>query len=89
MEREKPSCISHQSNNPTGSIIPKDEIIKIVQLSKGIVVVDEAYYEFYGRVDLVDEYKNLIVLRTLSKAYGLAGSVMELLQSNLWIFYTR
>lgn len=77
MEREKPKVVFLTNpNNPTGNIIPKDEIIKIVQLSKGIVVVDEAYYEFYGEsvIDLVDEYKNLIVLRTLSKAYGLAGA---------------
>ena len=77
MEREKPKVIFLTNpNNPTGNIIPGEQITKIVQLSKGIVVVDEAYYEFYGEsvIDLVNEYENLIVLRTLSKAYGLAGA---------------
>lgn len=77
MEKEKPKVVFLTNpNNPTGSIIPRDKIIKILQSSRGIVVVDEAYYEFYGEsvIDLVDEYKNLIVLRTLSKAYGLAGA---------------
>lgn len=77
MEKEEPKIIFLTNpNNPTGNIIPRDEIISILRVSKGLVVVDEAYYEFYGEsvIDLVDEYKNLIVLRTLSKAYGLAGA---------------
>ncbi len=77
MEREKPKVIFLTNpNNPTGNVIPREQITKIVQLSKGIVVVDEAYYEFYGDsvIDLVDKYENLVVLRTLSKAYGLAGA---------------
>ncbi|SCX75819.1 histidinol-phosphate transaminase [Alkaliphilus peptidifermentans] len=63
-------------NNPTGGIIPREQIIKIIEHSNGIVVVDEAYYEFYGTTaaDLIHYYPNLIVLRTLSKAYGLAGA---------------
>ncbi|WP_051569236.1 histidinol-phosphate transaminase [Alkaliphilus transvaalensis] len=63
-------------NNPTGGVIPREQIIKIVELSNAIVVVDEAYYEFYqeSMMDLVNYYPNLIVLRTLSKAYGLAGA---------------
>lgn len=63
-------------NNPTGGIIPREEIIKIIEAANAIVVVDEAYYEFYGEtvMDLVRDYPNLIVLRTLSKAYALAGA---------------
>lgn len=63
-------------NNPTGGIIPREQIIKMIEFAKGIVVVDEAYYEFYGEsvIDLVNYYPNLIVLRTLSKGYGLAGA---------------
>ncbi|AEM79399.1 histidinol-phosphate transaminase [Thermoanaerobacter wiegelii] len=62
-------------NNPTGSVIEREDIIKIIQKSNGIVVVDEAYFEFYGNtiVDVINEFENLIVLRTLSKAFGLAG----------------
>ncbi|HHW58420.1 MAG TPA: histidinol-phosphate transaminase [Clostridia bacterium] len=62
-------------NNPTGSVIEREDIIKIIRKSNGIVVVDEAYFEFYGNtiVDAINEFENLIVLRTLSKAFGLAG----------------
>ncbi len=77
MEKENPKVVFLTNpNNPTGNIIAREEIIKILESSKGIVVVDEAYYEFYGEsvIDLIDKYKNLIVLRTLSKAYGLAGA---------------
>jgi len=77
MEREEPKVIFLTNpNNPTGNIMSAEQIIKIAQLSKGVVVVDEAYYEFYGEsvIDLVNEYENLIVLRTFSKAYGLAGA---------------
>ncbi|KAA5808518.1 histidinol-phosphate transaminase [Thermoanaerobacterium thermosaccharolyticum] len=62
-------------NNPTGTTISRDDIIKILEVNRGITVVDEAYYEFFGEtvIDLINKYKNMIVLRTLSKAYGLAG----------------
>ncbi len=62
-------------NNPTGAIIAREDIIKVLENTDSIVVVDEAYYEFYGEsvINLIDEYEKLIVLRTLSKAYGLAG----------------
>ena len=61
-------------NNPTGTIIPRREILEI--LDTGLpVVVDEAYYEFYGETvaPLVSQYENLMVLRTFSKWAGLAG----------------
>ncbi len=77
IKKENPKVIFLSNpNNPTGGIIPREEIIKIVELSNAVVVVDEAYYEFYQNsvVDLVNYYPNLIVLRTLSKAYGLAGA---------------
>lgn len=64
-------------NNPTGRAIPRADIEKIVKLSKKIVVVDEAYIEFVPRksvASLVKRYPNLIVLRTFSKAWGLAGA---------------
>lgn len=77
MQEEKPKVIFLTNpNNPTGNIMSREQITEIVRLSKGIVVVDEAYYEFYGEsvIGLVSKYENLIVLRTLSKAYGLAGA---------------
>lgn len=63
-------------NNPTGGMIPREQIIKIIEYARVPVVVDEAYFEFCGEtvLDLVGIYPNLIVLRTLSKAYGLAGA---------------
>jgi len=61
-------------NNPTGTLMPEEDILKI--LDTGLpVVVDEAYYEFTGKTvaPLVGKYKNLMVLRTFSKWAGLAG----------------
>ncbi|MBT3315963.1 MAG: histidinol-phosphate aminotransferase family protein [Anaerolineae bacterium] len=63
-------------NNPSGNFMPKDDFIKIAET--GIpFIVDEAYIEFAGlgksHVDLVKKYKNVLITRTLSKAYGLAG----------------
>ena len=62
-------------NNPTGSKIPRGKIIHILKESRGIVAVDECYYEYLGEtiVDLIDEFNNLIVLRSFSKNFGLAG----------------
>jgi len=61
-------------NNPTGGIIERKDIEKILKFNK-VVVVDEAYYEFSNLtcIDLTDEYENLIVLRTMAKAFGIAG----------------
>ncbi|MFC2070452.1 histidinol-phosphate transaminase [Chloroflexota bacterium] len=61
-------------NNPTGTITPEKDIVKI--LDTGVpVVVDEAYYEFSRQtaVPLLCDYPNLMVLRTFSKWAGLAG----------------
>lgn len=63
-------------NNPTGAIWSTEEIKAILDVAENLVVVDEAYIEFSGHesvVSLVDSYDNLIVVRTLSKAFGLAG----------------
>lgn len=63
-------------NNPTGRDLSIASIEKIVSSSPGMVVVDEAYWEFSDRssaTELLDRYDNLIVMRTLSKAVGLAG----------------
>ena len=62
-------------NNPTGSKIPREKIIHILKESRGIVAVDECYYEYLGEtiIDLIDEFNNLIVLRSFSKNFGLAG----------------
>jgi len=61
-------------NNPTGNLMPRAEIERLLELPL-LVVVDEAYVEFAGQsvVDLVGRYPNLAVLRTFSKWAGLAG----------------
>lgn len=62
-------------NNPTGTVTPLDDIRKIAEASSGLVVVDEAYFEFSGTtlVPYLEEHPNVIVARTLSKAFRLAG----------------
>jgi len=61
-------------NNPTGLSIPDDELQKVLDTDR-IVVLDEAYYEFSGKTRLpwMKDYPNLIILRTMSKAFALAG----------------
>ena len=63
-------------NNPTGNSFPESDIRRLLEGFGGMVVLDEAYVDFSERgsmAGLVNEYSNLIVLQTLSKAYGLAG----------------
>jgi histidinol-phosphate aminotransferase len=62
-------------NNPTGTATPRREIEAILANTDALVVVDEAYGEFGGEscIPLLNRYSNLIVLKTLSKAFGLAG----------------
>ena len=64
-------------NNPTGNAFPRKDVERVVEESRGIVAVDEAYVEFLGGESFVKEVRegrgNLLVLRTLSKAHGLAG----------------
>ena len=63
-------------NSPSGSIAARGQIIEIAQHVPGaVVLVDEAYFHFYGEtvLDLVGKVPNIVVARTFSKAYGLAG----------------
>lgn len=62
-------------NNPTGNILEKDQIRRVLKETGAIVVLDEAYIEFAGEsmVDEIGQWENLVILRTLSKAFGLAG----------------
>ena len=63
-------------NNPTGERLPLGFIGELARSTAGLVVVDEAYYEFTGTTAtaLITELPNLVVVRTLSKAFGLAGA---------------
>lgn len=62
-------------NNPTGVLFPARQLESLVGSYDGVVVVDEAYAEYAGTsaAGLVQEHDNLIILRTFSKAYGLAS----------------
>lgn len=76
LKTEKPKMlILCNPNNPTGSCIDIEDIKELASDYDGYLMLDEAYYEFYGvsGIGLLENYKNVIVLRTLSKAFGLAG----------------
>ena len=62
-------------NNPTANLVSRNVILEVLNNVKCIVVIDECYYEICQEtvIDLVDRYPNLIVLRSLSKSFGLAG----------------
>jgi histidinol-phosphate aminotransferase len=69
-------------NNPTGTVVPQEELRRIIgSAPDAAVLVDEAYFEFYGQSMLAArrEFRNLFVARTFSKAYGLAGLRIGLL----------
>ncbi|MEN8172516.1 MAG: histidinol-phosphate transaminase [Chloroflexota bacterium] len=63
-------------NNPTGNFMSKEDFGKVAETGVPFII-DEAYIEFSGleksRVEMVKEYKNVLITRTLSKAYGLGG----------------
>ena len=63
-------------NNPTGNSLNRDEILKVVEGFEGIVIVDEAYIDFAQQLSLRQElptHPNLIILQTMSKAWGSAA----------------
>ena len=63
-------------NNPTGNLLTRKSILQILNKFSGIVVIDEAYIDFSEKnssVKLLDKYENLVITRTFSKAWGLAG----------------
>lgn len=67
-------------NNPTGELIPYDELVKTCEKARevgALVFLDEAYIEFAGdsvqSLSLIKQFDNVVILRTLSKAFGLAG----------------
>ncbi|MEI2712808.1 MAG: histidinol-phosphate transaminase [Nocardioides sp.] len=82
VESESPSVILLPSpNNPTGTALPLDAVTVLCEAmgEQGIVVVDEAYGEFRrdgvpSALDLLSQHRNLVVTRTMSKAFALAGA---------------
>lgn len=75
--RENPKLVFLcHPNNPTGTLLSQEVIYQLCDSVDGFVIVDEAYIEFSEAPSLIydlSRFKNLIVLRTLSKAWGLAG----------------
>jgi histidinol-phosphate aminotransferase len=83
VEEHRPSVVLLPSpNNPTGTALPHDVIgtlCELVARCDGIVVIDEAYAEFRragtpSALELLDAHRNLVVTRTMSKAFALAGA---------------
>ena len=63
-------------NNPTGNSLNRDEILKVIEGFEGIVIVDEAYIDFAQQLSMRQElpaHPNLIILQTMSKAWGSAA----------------
>ena len=77
--QEQPDVVLLTSpNNPTGTALPLDTIRAVAEAATGVVVVDEAYAEFRrdgtpSALDVLDGYPRLLVTRTMSKAFALAG----------------
>ena len=83
MNDVRPSLVLLTSpNNPTGTILPLEDLVQLLDaalLVNSVVIVDEAYAEFRtagspSALELLDSYPNLVVSRTMSKAFGLAGA---------------
>ncbi|MDR1407110.1 MAG: histidinol-phosphate transaminase [Tannerella sp.] len=63
-------------NNPTGNLLNRGEMTKVVESFGGIVVIDEAYIDFSPETSwlgMLDRYPNIVVFQTFSKAWGIAG----------------
>lgn len=76
INRETAAIFLANPNNPTGTALSRDEIVQVLRAApNSVVLIDEAYVEFadVSVLDLIDEYANLFVSRTFSKAYGMAG----------------
>lgn len=74
-------------NNPTGTSVNRQELIEILNKAKqndALVLVDEAYYPFFNEssIDLIEEFDNLVVLQTFSKAFGMANLRIGYIVSN-------
>jgi len=88
MRQEKPALVFLACpNNPTGVLYPEADVLRIIEAAPGVVVLDEAYHVFAGKTFMgaLPKYRNLIVLRTVSKL-GLAGIRLGYLAANAeWV----
>lgn len=72
-------------NNPTGNLIEQNDIIELLNGFNGLVVIDEAYQDFSGNASWVkklNEFQNLVVIKTFSKAWGMADARLGMLYAN-------
>ena len=72
-------------NNPTGNSFAEESIFYILKNFKGIVVLDEAYIDFSENeswLSVINDYPNLVIIQTLSKAYGMAGIRLGMLYAS-------
>jgi histidinol-phosphate aminotransferase len=62
-------------NSPTGTLLPLDDIAELCRRSPGVILLDEAYVDFSPRsgLEILDQHPNLLLVRSMSKSYGLAG----------------
>lgn len=74
-------------NNPTGLVEPADRVQQLLDLAPGLVVVDEAYAQFadWTALDLVDDETPLVVTRTFSKTWSMAGARLGYLVGPTWL----
>ncbi|HSL74560.1 MAG TPA: histidinol-phosphate transaminase [Ilumatobacteraceae bacterium] len=74
-------------NNPTGLVEPLERVEQLLRLAPGLVVVDEAYAQFadWSALDLVDEDRPLVVTRTFSKTWSMAGARLGYLVGPSWL----
>ena len=75
VESDAPLKFVVNPNSPTGTLIPLEEIADLCRRSAGVVVLDEAYVDFSPRsgLEILDQHPNLLLVRSMSKSYGLAG----------------
>jgi len=74
-------------NNPTGLVEPRERVEQLLASAPGLVVVDEAYAQFanWSALDMVDESKPLVVTRTFSKTWSMAGARLGYLVGPTWL----
>lgn len=74
-------------NNPTGLVEPPERVEQLLASAPGLVVVDEAYSQFadWSALDMVDESRPLVVTRTFSKTWSMAGARLGYLVGPTWL----
>jgi histidinol-phosphate aminotransferase len=75
IDSDAPLKVVVNPNSPTGTLISLEEIADLCRRSPGVVLLDEAYVDFSPRsgLEILDRHPNLLLVRSMSKSYGLAG----------------